>query len=206
MSATFEQHLKDVESVFEALRKGGIHLKAKKCTLGSDVVKYLGHVISEKGISPDPEKTRVIDEFVPTTRANITSFHGMCSFYRKFVRNFSERAKPLTVFINSRKPFKEITPEIQAAVDYLKAELVKPPIMAHPDFSLPFEVHCDASPFAVGATLIQRVDGQEKVIMYISRSLKNHEENICSLKEKCWQLYGRLLSFALTLLEASLMW
>ena len=97
MSATFEQHLKDVESVFEALRKGGIHLKAKKCTLGSDVVKYLGHVISEKGISPDPEKTRVIDEFVPTTRANITSFHGMCSFYRKFVQNFSERAQPLTV-------------------------------------------------------------------------------------------------------------
>ena len=176
MSQTFEQHLKDIESVFDALRKGGIHLKAKKCMLGNDVVKYLGHIVSAKGISPDPERTKVIADFVPTSRAHVTSFHGMCSFYRKFVKNFSKRAKPLTVFINSRKPFKTITPEIQEAIDYLKGELLKAPIMAHPDFSLPFEVHCDASPFAMGATLVQKVEGEEKVVMYISRSLKSHEE------------------------------
>ena len=175
MSPTFEQHVKYIELVFDALRAGGIHLKAKKCNLGSDVVKCLGHVISEKGITPDTEKTRII-EFQPTSRADITSFHGMCSFYRKFVKNFSDKAKPLTVFINSRKPFKGITPELQEAINLLKSDLVKAPIIAHPDFSLPFEVHCDASPFALGATLVQRVEGGEKIIMYISRSLKGHEQ------------------------------
>ena len=99
----------------------------------------------------------------------------MCSFYRKFIKNFSDKVKPLTVFINSRKKFEGVTPEMQGAIDALKKELTSGPIMAHADFSLPFEIHSDASPHAIGATLVQLVDGQERVVMYISRSLKKHE-------------------------------
>ena len=73
----------------------------------------------------------------------------MCSFYRKFIKNFSDKVKPLTVFINSRKKFEGVTPEMQEAIDSLKKELTSGPIMAHADFNLPFETHSDSSPHAI---------------------------------------------------------
>ena len=94
---------------------------------------------------------------------------------QKVYQKFLSKVKPLTVFINSRKNFEGVTPEMQEAIDSLKKELTSGPIMAHADFNLPFEIHSDSSPHAIGATLVQVVEGQEKVVMYISRSLKQHE-------------------------------
>jgi hypothetical protein len=174
-SQTFDQHMKDLQEVFDALRKGGMHLKAKKCVFAADEVKYLGHIVGVDGVRPDPVKTKVIDEFMPKSRADLSSFNGMCSFYRKYIKNYAHKARPLTVYINSRKPFEGMTQELSDAVALLKAELTSVPIMAHPNFDLPFEIHCDASPFALGATLVQQVGEEEKVVMYISRTLKKHE-------------------------------
>ena len=165
----------DLEEVFGALRRGGMHLKAKKCLIAAAEVRYLGHVVGVDGVRPDPLKTKVIDEFTPESRADLSSFNGMCSFYRKYIKNYAHKARPLTVYINSRKPFEGMTKEVLDAVSLLKKELTSAPIMAHPNFDLPFEIHCDASPHALGATLVQQVAGEEKVIMYISRTLKKHE-------------------------------
>ena len=62
------------------LRKAGIYLKAKKCEFAMSEVKYLGHIVGVDGIRPDPVKTKVIDDFKPESRSQITRFHGMCSF------------------------------------------------------------------------------------------------------------------------------
>ena len=153
-----------------------MHLKAKKCVLASTEIRYLGHVVGVEGLKPDPLKTKVIDEFEPESRAEISTFQGMCSFYRKFIHNYAEKAKPLTVFINSRKPWAGITTEMAESIRILKGELTRAPVMTHPNFDIPFEIHCDASPHAVGATLVQQMDEVERVILYISRTLKTHEQ------------------------------
>jgi hypothetical protein len=133
--------------------------------------------VGKEGLMPNPEKTASIDEFQPQNRSDVASFHGMASYYRRFIKGFATIARPLTQYINSRKQWNGVTPEMQGAIDAIKKALTSDPIMAHPDFGLPFEIHCDASPCALGATLVQKIDGVEKVVMFISRTLKKHELN-----------------------------
>lgn len=85
-------------------------------------------------------------------------------------------AAPLQAFIRSRKPFATFTPEMEKSIQDIKAALISKPVLAHPDFSKDFQVHSDASPYAIGATLVQHVDGEERVIMYASRALKGYEQ------------------------------
>lgn len=176
MSPTFEQHLKDLESVFNCVRKAGLHLKLKKCDFASNEVNYLGHVVDGEGVKPCPKKVKIIREFEPTSRADIRSWIGLTSYYRRMINKYAEVVRPLQDFITSRKPF-QYSKSMRKAVDKIKEALTSSPVMSHPDFSKPFEIHCDASPHAIGATLVQQTEQGEKVIMYISRALKKHERN-----------------------------
>jgi exodeoxyribonuclease III len=177
MSATFEGHLGDLDKVCNALRAFGLHLKAKKCTFAAAEVRYLGHIVSSHGVAPDPEKVRVIAETNPSSRDEIRSFCGVAGYYRRYVRDFAKVTKPLTAFINSRKPWAGLTPDMQEAIDKIKVALTSEPILGHPDFNEKFEIQCDASPSAIAATLTQRTGNTERVIMYASRCLKKHERN-----------------------------
>jgi transposase InsO family protein len=176
-SPTFEQHVAALDKVFAQFRTVGFHFKAKKSSFAMPTVAYLGHVVSADGIAPDPMKVKAIADAVPTSREDIRSWHGLASYYRKFIRNFSKLVRPLTVFMNSKLPWKGLTTDMRQAIDGVKAALTCRPILDYPDFSSEFEIHCDASPHAIGATLCQRVAGVERVVQYISRSLKPHEEN-----------------------------
>ncbi|KAL1915188.1 uncharacterized protein VTP21DRAFT_7464 [Calcarisporiella thermophila] len=90
-SATVEEHIKHLTRVFEALVSGGLKLKRSKCKFFRKEVKYLGHVIGENGISTDPEKTKAITEFLePTNLTEVRRSYGLLSYYRRFIRNFSQ--------------------------------------------------------------------------------------------------------------------
>lgn len=90
---TFEEHLSHLREVFNRLRKAGLHLKPKKCSILCDQVVYLGHVIS---ITPDPAKVQKVQEFpVPTDISKLRQFLGLASYYRKFVPAFAKIAAPL---------------------------------------------------------------------------------------------------------------
>jgi hypothetical protein len=175
MSPTFEQHMEDLDKVFGALRAFGLHLKAKKCTFAESEVKYLGHIVSSHGVAPDPDKVRVITETNPSSRDEVRSFCGVAGYYRRYIKNFAEITKPLSAFINSRKPWKGLTPDMRMALDKVKEALVSEPILGHPDFGEKFEIQCDASPSAIAAALVQKEGTAERVIMYVSRCLKKHE-------------------------------
>ena len=93
---TFEEMLRNLEMVFKKLLAAGLKLKARKCSLFAKQVKYLGHVISENGIETDPEKieaTRTWPQQINKTQVRF--FLGLCSYYRKFIRNFADIARPL---------------------------------------------------------------------------------------------------------------
>ena len=88
--------MEHLTEVFERLQNAGLKLKPRKCHLFQTEVIYLGHKVSEKGIETDPQKIVAIEEWpVPTNVHEIHSFIGLCSYYRNFIRDFSEIAEPL---------------------------------------------------------------------------------------------------------------
>ena len=95
-SETLEEHLFHLQTVFDRLREHGLKLKLKKCSFRQAETNYLGFIINGNGISPDPQKVEAIKSLpAPTCVIEVRSFIGMCSYYRRFVPNFSEIAEPV---------------------------------------------------------------------------------------------------------------
>ena len=183
-SKDFDQHLEDLENCFNRLQTAGLKLKPKKCHLCRKEVKYLGHYISEDGIRTDPEKCKVVEEWpLPTTVQELRQVIGFFSYYRRFVQDFSKHTKPLHDLLKGKETNKskrakiEMNEEALAAFNTLKQKLTNTPILAYADYTLPFELHTDASNQGLGAVLYQTQNGKQRVIAYGSRGLKKSEEN-----------------------------
>ena len=96
-SKTEEEHLQHLEEMFEQLQKAGLKLKLQKCSFFKKHIQYLGHLISDKGIQPLPEKLESIAKMpVPQNAKQVKQFLGLVGYYRKFVPHFSDIARPLT--------------------------------------------------------------------------------------------------------------
>ena len=116
----------------------------------------LGHKISNKGIEVDKAKTDVIAKLPPPTNVKgIRAFLGHAGFYRRFIKDFSVIARPLTNLLVQDIPF-NFDSSCLSAFDRLKEALVTTPILSSPDWSIPFEIMCDASDQAIGCVLGQR--------------------------------------------------
>ena len=125
---------------------------------------FLGHVISEDGISTDPKKTECVQNWPdPTTVKEVRSFLGFCSYYRRFIFRFSEIAKPLHKLTQKGVRFKW-TKECQNAFQTLKTKLVNAPVLAHPDFNHGFILDVDACDQSIGAVISQKIHGEEHAI------------------------------------------
>lgn len=97
MSSTFDEHLKDLRSVFDRLLKFKLHANRNKCHFACPKVKYLGHYITSSGIEVDSEKIKAVVEIPPPKNVKqLQSFLQTCSWYRRFVPQFAEIARPLT--------------------------------------------------------------------------------------------------------------
>lgn len=132
---TFEDMIQNLRTVFDRLLDAGLKLKAKKCTLFAKKVLYLGHVISKEGISTDPEKVKVVKNWPePCNVSEVRSFLGLCGYYRRFIAQFAERAKPPTK-LTEKGSAMEWTKECREAFLDLKERLCKAPVLAMPNFS-----------------------------------------------------------------------
>ena len=95
-SSTFQEHLDRLERVFLKLQGAGLKLRLEKYHFVQKAVKYLGHVVSDKGICPDPAKTDVVANYpIPKNAKEVKQFMGLCNYYRRFVKGYSEIAAPL---------------------------------------------------------------------------------------------------------------
>jgi hypothetical protein len=188
-----DDHIRDVLKVVERLRANGIKIKASKLKLAVKVMPFLGIVITETGMQPNPEKTKAIRELTaPKNLKQLRRILGIFAYYRKFIRNFSERAKPLYELTkksaNNKRDKGKITlnDKAGAAFEDLKKAITEEPIVLHyPDWSQPFEIHTDASKEAVAAILTQKIDGVERVIMYASKSLNDVEKKYQTYEQEC---------------------
>ena len=186
-SDTKEEHIKRLEAVFQKLMAAGLKLKPTKCFFFRDEIEYLGHVVSGKGISTNPKKIEAVTKWpTPKTVYDVRSFLGFVGYYRRFIKNFSNITKPIREVITglenqskraAKKTHIEWTDIADSAFETLKTMCVNTPILAYPDYQLPFTLHTDSSTDGLGAVLYQKQDGKQRVIAYASRSVSKAESN-----------------------------
>ena len=144
----------------------------------------LGHRISERGIEVDRAKVETIEKLLPPSSVKgIRSFLGHTGFYRRFIKDFSKIAKPLSNLLVQGAPF-EFDDQCLQAFLFLKQKLVLTPIVVAPDLNLPFQIICDASDYAIEVVLGQKRDKTFQVIYYASRSLNDVQLNYATIEKE----------------------
>ena len=197
-SKTEEEMLQRLEIAFKKLEEVGLKLEIDKCQFFRRKVKFLGHEVSEEGISTDPEKVRAASEWPrPCTTKELRSFLGFTSYYRKFMKGFAQIAAPLhkLVAISNEGKKKKNNPIVsqwneicEDAFNQLREAVSTAPVLGYADYRLPFIVETDASNDGLGAVLSQVQDGKQRVIAYASRGLRGGERNMQNYSSKKLEL------------------
>nr|GEY43645.1 reverse transcriptase domain-containing protein [Tanacetum cinerariifolium] len=144
----------------------------------------LGYKISKQEIKVNKAKVDVITKLPhPTTVKGIRSFLGHAGFYRRFIKDFSKIAKPMTRLLEKDTPF-HFSKECVESFQTLKIKLTEAPILIAPDWDIPFELMCDASDFAIGAVLGQRQDKHFRPIHYASKTMPEAESNYTTTEKE----------------------
>nr|XP_020161515.1 uncharacterized protein LOC109746825 [Aegilops tauschii subsp. strangulata] len=166
-SKTFEEHLEHVAQVLTILKEKEWKVKMSKCAFAQQEIAYLGHVISAQGVSTDPAKITVVQQYpTPTNVKEVRGFLGLSGYYRKFIKHYGIIAKPLTELLKKGMPF-VWTSVTEEAFVVLKQALTSAPVLDVPDFSKPFTVETDACEYGIGAVLMQ----QGHPLAFVSKAL-----------------------------------
>ncbi|MCG8045846.1 MAG: RNase H-like domain-containing protein [Candidatus Thiodiazotropha endolucinida] len=175
----FDEHISRVDKVLARLKETGLKLGPDKCHLLKTEVTFLGHVVSERGVLPNPNNVAKILRFpIPTTPTQVKQILGLGSYYRRFIKSYSDRMRPLIDLTKKGKVF-IWTDACQRAFDDLKMALTGPEVMAFPQNEGEYILDCDASNIGISGVLSQMQNGEERVISYGSRTLSKSERNYC---------------------------
>ena len=195
-SRNHEEHLVVLRKVFGRLRAVGLKLKGRKCHFGKAETKFLGYIVNGDGVRMNPEKVETIRNYPePRTARQLRKWLGMISQYRQYIQDYVQVNEPLqkaalltVVDAKTKKRVKNnfrFTAECREAFIQVKELLCKEPIMLfHPDPERRFRVITDASKVGLGATLVQEIDGSERVVFYASRVLVGAEKNYSTIERE----------------------
>lgn len=193
-SRSEEAHKKHLEEVFKRLTEAGLTLRGRKCHIGMTSVQYLGHVFSGEGMTPDPGKVQVVQNWpVPRNSIEVCQFLGLASYYRRYIQNFSEIAAPLHALTRKDTPF-TWTKDCMTAFATLKERLTQAPVLTYPRFdnnAEEFVLQTDASAGGLGVVLEQG----GHVIAYASRSLTSPERSYSVIQRECLAIIFALKQF-----------
>ena len=192
---TFEEHCERLHEVLKVLNQANLKLQKKKCSFGYRQVKFLGHLISEYGVKPDPSKTKALENFAEPSNINhVRSFLGLASYYRKFIKNFAKLSHPLNELLQKDKEF-IWDEDCQNSFNAIKQRLTEDPILIHFHDDLPIFLYTDASGTGIGAVLAHKKNGKEHVVAYCSRTLNKHEKNYPITEQECLAIVWSVTKF-----------
>ena len=155
---TEAEHLQHLKEVLARLQKAGMRLKKSKCSFMMEKVTYLGHVISQEGIYPAPEKVWAVSQApTPSNVTQLKSFLGLLSFYSRFLPNHSSKLAPLHQLLQKNTTWTWGS-EQQKAFETAKSSLSSSTCLAHYNPSLPLVLSCDASSYGRGCGACTRID------------------------------------------------
>ncbi|CAN6679406.1 unnamed protein product [Malus baccata var. baccata] len=181
---SFDGCLHNLSLILKRCVESNLVLNWEKCHFMVKQGIVLGQIVSENGIEVDKSKIDLVRHLPsPTSVREVRSFLGHAGFYRRFIKDFSKVAQPLCRLLQKDVTF-EFTKECTASFNQLKELLTTAPIIVPPDWSLPFEVMCDASDYALGAVLGQRKDKRPHIIYYASRTLNDAQLNYSTTEKE----------------------
>ena len=177
-------HNYKLKEILERLREHNLKLHPDKCEFLRREVTYLGHIITEDGVKPDPKKVEKVQDFPkPKTTKELKGFLGLAGYYRRFIPQFSSIASPLHALLKKNVPY-EWGAKQQEAFERLKEILTTEPILQFPDFSQKFILTTDASNEALGCVLSQGQIGKDLPIAYASRTLNKAEKSYSTIEKE----------------------
>jgi hypothetical protein len=151
-----EEHVEHLQKVFQRLRENKLYAKFEKCEFGVTEVDFLGHKITQESLKMDDHKVKAILDWEPPKLVlALKSFLGLVSYYRKFIKNFAKIATPLINLLKKSFGTYEWDKVCNETFETLKGILVKAPVLKLHDFDKDFEIHSNASDFAIGGVLVQ---------------------------------------------------
>ncbi|XP_057863202.1 uncharacterized mitochondrial protein AtMg00860-like [Cryptomeria japonica] len=183
-SKKLEDHPNHLCNIFERCRKYGISLNPKKCIFGVSEGKFLGHVISEKGISIDSNRVEALLKLqTPESKKEMRSFLEKINFVCKFITKFTKIVKPLNDMMKKEAKI-EWSQEAKDTFNQIKQSIVEAPVLTIQDYTLLFYIHYFASLQSCSTVLMQRKDGDEKPIAFMSSPFKNAKERYIALEKQ----------------------
>ena len=210
-SKTKEEHLQHLEEIFVRLRKFGLKMKCEKCSFFKKHIQYLGHLVSEKGFEPLPEKLESIRKMpAPRTAKEVKQFLGLIGYYRKFVPRFTDISRPFTKLTHHNVVF-EWTDQCSKAFNHLRELLMEYPILRYPDPNQGYILYTDASGIGwLGVLTQEHLDEKGKSknhpICYVSGQFRGSQLNWAALTKGAYAIYMsvRRLSFYVTDVEVTI--
>lgn len=195
---TFEHHLYILGKFFEVLSRREMTIEIKKSKFCQKNIQFLGHILTPDGIRPRDDKVKAIMQCPrPNTIRKLRMFLGSTGYLRRYVKNFSIRAKPLYDMLKKNMPFKW-TKECQESWTDLKDALCKAPVLTNIDYNQKLILFTDACDTGLASTLYQLSSKDEKLkpIAYYSRTLNNHEIHYSTTEKEALAILSSIKHFS----------
>lgn len=178
---TLEQCRERLIACLKRLREYNLHLNKQKCTFFQEKISYVGYVIEKNKISKDPEKTKaILNAPRPKDVVGVRRLLGMVTYYSRFIHDISTITDPIRQLLQNNVPFRW-TAQCEAAFIKIKNAIAGDTVLTPFNPERPVTLATDASPVGIAAILSHTIDGQERPILFISRSLTKAEQHYSQL-------------------------